>query len=287
MSKVFKDGAIHLSIRSDYKKATWFCRVKVPGAVGYVYRSTKTTDEHAAYAFADNLYNQMLVRSLTGESPNAKRLLPVLEAYIRHLEPDSDRQSVHNKILLIQRIMPFLRPKTADDVDTSLISSIIGELTRLSSKQRLSPNTVRRISSDLKHFLTWSVDQGYLTAVPRFPKVSGDKSRRTHFDAADWRKFVRHLREFIKTENKAVRRDRLMLVNYVLILGNTGIRVGEARTLKWRDVRQVDNEAGQQPTIVLSVTGKTGMREVVARNAVKGGDKPGHRTAGAVPSGAE
>lgn len=266
-SKVFKEGAIHLSVRSDYVKPTWFCRLKIPGAKGYIYRSTGTANEHAAYAFAENLYNRMLVRTLSGEAPNAKRLGVILEAYARHLEPDRHRESIHNKLLLTKRITPFLRSKTVDEVDTALIPAIIGELTQLSSKKQLSPNTVRRIGSDLKHFLSWAVDQGYLTAIPRFPKVSGDKARRTHFDAADWRKLVRYLREFIKIENKAVRRDRMMLVDYVLILGNTGIRVGEARTLKWRDIRQIDSDAGEQPNIVLSVTGKTGPREVVARTA--------------------
>jgi integrase len=53
-----------------------------------------------------------------------------------------------------------------------------------------------------------------------------------------------------------------MLVKYVLILANTGIRVGEARTLKWRDVREV--HSGGTRNVVLTVKGKTGMREVVA-----------------------
>ncbi len=48
-SKSFKDGAIYLFKRADYVKPTWFCRVKVPGAKGYISQSTKTTDEHAAY----------------------------------------------------------------------------------------------------------------------------------------------------------------------------------------------------------------------------------------------
>ena len=42
-SKVFKDGAIYLFKRADYKKPTWFCRVKVPGAKGYV---SKSVDFH-------------------------------------------------------------------------------------------------------------------------------------------------------------------------------------------------------------------------------------------------
>ena len=57
------------------------------------------------------------------------------------------------------------------------------------------------------------------------------KNRRPHFDLRDWRKLTRYLREFIKIEHKPVRRDRTLLANYVLILANTGIRVGEARNL--------------------------------------------------------
>jgi len=264
-SRVFKDGAIYLFLRSDYKKPTWFCRVKVPNSKGYVWRSTRTTDEHAAFAFASDLYNRALVRVLGGDTPNAKRLGPVLDSYLKHLEPDQDRPSIHNKMLLIQRITPFLRAKAFEEVNTALLSAVIEEVTRLSSRARLSPNTIRRVNSDLKHFMNWCVEEGHLVAVPRFPRIAGDQARRTHFDAADWRRLTRYLREFVKVENKAVRRDRTMLVNYVLVLGNTGIRVGEARHLKWRDVRQIDGESDKADNIVLTVTGKTGPREVVSR----------------------
>ena len=265
-SRVFKDGAIYLFVRSDYKRPTWFCRIKVPNSKGYVSRSTRTTDEHAAYAFANNLYNQTLVRVLGGSTANPKRIGPVLDAYLKHLEPRHHQESVRNRSLLIKRITPLLRLKTFEEVSTALLSEIISELTVLSSKDRLSPNTVRRINSDLKHFMNWCVEEGHLAVVPRFPKIAGDQARRTHFNDADWRKLARYLREFIKVENKAVRRDRTMLINYVLILANTGIRVGEARTLKWRDIRQIDGET-EAGNIVLTVDGKTGLREVVARTS--------------------
>jgi len=40
-SRAFKDGAIYLFRRADYKKPTWFCRVRVPNGKGYVQASTK------------------------------------------------------------------------------------------------------------------------------------------------------------------------------------------------------------------------------------------------------
>jgi integrase len=60
-----------------------------------------------------------------------------------------------------------------------------------------------------------------------------------------------------------------MLANYVLILANTGIRVGEARNLKWRDIREIPASKGSnQPSdVALFVNGKTGPREVVARTS--------------------
>lgn len=266
-SKTFRDGTIYLYKRADYRKPTWLCRIKVPNGNGYVNRSTGTGDEHQAFKFADDLYNQLLVRSLTGEAPIGKRIGPAIEAYIKRLEANAERLSIHYKILLMKRVKSTLDRKTFDEINTALLSTVIDDQIAQTRKGSLSPNTVKRIHSDMKHFLQWCIEQGYMTTLPRFPKVNGVASRRPHFDAKDWAKLTRHLREFIKVENRAVRRDRMMLRDYVLILANTGIRVGEARKLKWRDVTEIGGGKGMPANIVLTVSGKTGKREVVARSA--------------------
>lgn len=265
-SRTFKNGSIYIYRRPDYVKPTWLCRLKIPNMKGYVVRSTKTTDEHAAYKFADDLYNQFLVRSLKGEDLNSPNIAKAIESYVTRLESSTARQSIHYKILLVKRAKPFFETKTFAELDTALISRLIDYLVKGSRKSSLSPNTIRRTYSDFKHFLNWCVEEGYLSTMPRFPKVSGEQSQRPHFDAKDWAKLIRYLREFVKIENKAVRRARMMLRDYVLVLANTGIRVGEARTLKWRDIREVGGSDERPADIVLTVKGKTGVREVVSRS---------------------
>jgi len=263
-SRTFRDGAIYLYQRSDFKKPTWLCRVKNPNGNGYTTRSTKTGDEHQAFSFADKLYHELIAESYGKPRRNGKRIGPAIDAYIKHLEGQPKRQSIHYKSLLMKRVKPLLDGKTFDDVSTSLINQIVTSLKTNSKSSQLSPNTVKRIFSDLKHFFQWCVEEGLLTAIPRFPKVAGDQARRPHFNAAEWKKLLSTMAPYIQESPGSVRRDRHLLLLYIVILAETGIRVGEARTLKWRDLRPIDNNADPDaPNIALYVKGKTGEREVV------------------------
>jgi integrase len=264
-SKTFRDGLIYLYRRGDYKKPTWMCRIKVPGGKGYVNRSAKTADEHQAFKFADDLYNQLLVKSLTGEAPVGKRMGPAIDAYIKRLEPQRERQSIHYKILLMQRVKPFLERKTFEELSTTILSRLVDDQIARTKKGQLSPNSVKRMFSDLKHFFNWCVEEGHLASMPRFPKVSGDKARRPHFNADEWEKLRRAMGPYLQSSPKYVQRDRLLLMHYILVLAETGIRVGEARELRWRDLRPIGNSTDPEiANIALTVRGKTGIREVVA-----------------------
>jgi integrase len=267
-AKTFRDGAIYLYRRSDYKKPTWFIRLKIPGAKGYIWQSSKTTEEHAAYKVADDLFNKYLVKVLGGGKLGSKKITDALNSYIRRFESEQSRLSIKYKIFLAKRLMPIFQGKTFEDLDTALISKMVTELNQASTKEKLSPNTIKRIFADFRTFLNWCVEEGYLPKVPTFPKIKAEQSRRPHFDINDYRKLTRHLREYVKHANPAVVRDRTLVMNYVLILANTGIRVGEARTLKWRDLRPIHSP--EEPSVInlaLTVNGKTGKREVVAGKA--------------------
>jgi integrase len=264
-SKTFKDGAIYLYRRAEYKKPTWYIRLKVPGAKGYVWKSSRSTDEYAAYKVAEDLYNQSLVKVLGGGKLNSKRIADALKAYITQFE-NEQRLSIRYKVLFAKRLVPVFKTHTFDELDTALILKVLDRLSDQSKRKTLSPNTIKRLLADLRHFLNWAIEQGYTNALPKFPKVRDDQNRRPHFDDADWSTLTRYMATFVRKAHPSVRRDRALLVNFVLILANTGIRVGEARNLKWRDLRPIVSPDGTE-TVALMVKGKTGMREVVSRTS--------------------
>ena len=59
-----------------------------------------------------------------------------------------------------------------------------------------------------------------------------------------------------------------MLRDYVLILANTGLRVGELNNLKLRDIHPMTDDSGRQ-NYRLAVRGKTGERDVIPRASAK------------------
>jgi hypothetical protein len=56
--------------------------VKAPGAKGYISQSTKTTDEHAAYKFADDLFLRCLARVASGQDISSKHVSTAIKEYV-------------------------------------------------------------------------------------------------------------------------------------------------------------------------------------------------------------
>lgn len=260
----FDDGRIYLFRRTDYKRPTWFCRLKIEGVKGYIYRSTKTADERRAFAFAQALYRQFVAKSLSGVCPRAKPISFAISAYIERFSGDQERLSVRYRVLLAKRLLPHVGGYTFDQLSAAVIVGWTSRLAETSRGAKLSPNTVKRIHADLKHILRWAEESGHVVPQFKWPKVGTLASRRPHFDHADWQRLLSYLPSFVSVDSKATRRDRIVLANYVLILANSGLRAGEARKLRWRDIREIAGLIEGHTSIVLHVSGKTGKRDVVA-----------------------
>jgi integrase len=268
----FHDGKVVLYQLENRPKRLWLCRMKVPNGVGYLYRGTGTSDLYEARKFADELLDELRINVKLGKSitgPNLKRLVEEFEEHSKATGKQSNRD-LAIVALLKRYAVPYFAKNKITEINQQEIARFFDWRRQNSVNKAPKETTIIHEMSQLRTFLNWCYQRGYLDRKIEFERPKHDGQRRPHFDTKDWTRLTRFLREWVKQgEHKSgpIVRDRIMLTNYVLILANTGIRIGEARGLCWRDIDAEPTEKSDEFNIILHVKGKTGARDVVARTS--------------------
>ena len=267
--ETFQNGRVIIYRRSSSTSMNFHTRIRLSGVKGYVVKSCKTPDRDAAYRFALDLYEDLRVKVLAGEIINAPNASKIIDEFLETQRSKSPNRYNDINQTIGKHFRSYSQGQTLEWIDSKTITTYF-DWRRQQSRygKPTSENTLHSEAGEILRFLRWCKDMKYLREVPTFQKPIRKDVRRPHFTRTDWNKLIRKARHWINsTEHPSITRDRTLLWNYTLILANTGIRVGEARTLCWKDIRIEPNGQETEPTIVFFVSGKTGGREVVARNA--------------------
>ena len=267
--ETFQNGRVIIYRRSSSTSMNFHTRIRLSGVKGYVVKSCKTPDRDAAYRFALDLYEDLRVKVLAGEIINAPNASKIIDEFLETQRSKSPNRYNDINQTIGKHFRSYSQGQTLEWIDSKTITTYF-DWRRQQSRygKPTSENTLHSEAGEILRFLRWCKDMKYLREVPTFQKPIRKDVRRPHFTRTDWNKLIRNARHWINSaEHPSITRDRTLLWNYTLILANTGIRVGEARTLCWKDIRIEPNGQETEPTIVFFVSGKTGGREVVARNA--------------------
>jgi integrase len=271
----FHDGKVVLYQLENRPKKLWLCRIKVPNGTGYLYRGTGTSDFYEARKFADNLLDEIRIKVKLGKSitgPSLKRLVEEFESHSKAKGRQTNRDLAILAFLKTYAV-PYFSTNKITEINPQEIARFF-DWRRMNSKRKTpKETTIIHETSQFATFLKWCHQRGHLEQEIRIDRPRQDGVRRPHFDSQDWTKLTRFVRDWVKQgkhKSGPIYRDRVILTNYVLILANTGIRVGEARELRWRDIENQHADKPGEINVILKVRGKTGAREVVARtSAVK------------------
>jgi integrase len=267
--ETFQNGRVIIYRRKSSKSLNFHTRINLPGITGYVIKSCKTPDRDAAYRFAMDLYEDGRMRVLAGETINAPSASKIIDEYLTTQQTKTATRYRDINLIVGKHLRAYSKGQNLECINSRNMTAYFDwrrQHTRYGKPT--SENTLHTEAGEILRFLRWCKDMKYLREVPVFQKPTRKDIRRPHFTRADWNKLVRHSRDWINSSaHPAIARDRTLLWNYALILANTGIRVGEARTICWKDIRIEPNNQENDPVVIFSVSGKTGGREVVARNA--------------------
>jgi integrase len=265
------DGRIILYTRNDQTKNWFYVRLKFPHIKGYIIRSAKTTDEYEARRFAEDLYYETEGRLRRGENINHHPFKKVFKEWAKQRRLEGKEKVYTEDDIRTSELyaLPYLSDYDIRKIDMDVLNGFFDKRLSL-SKSPPSVSTLKQEVRRLRSIMNFALDRGFIQRLPKFPSFKGKRNPRPDFTGAEWNRLYKFMRGHVKAvkANKAHYRDRYYLQQYVLILANSGIRVGEARNLKWSDVSNTRTLKGGN-RMVLNVTGKTGNREVVCNKNVE------------------
>ena len=227
-SQSFHDGKVVLYQLEDRPQQKWLCRLKVPNGTGYLYRGTGTADRYEARKFADNLYDQLRLKVMMGETVtnrDFKKLLTDFETNYPSEAP-SKRRVTDINLFLRSYALPYFTKNKLTELTEAEVTKFFDWRRANPKKKSPSNSTILSEMSHFKVFADWCYRRGYIKKRVEFERPSLIETRRPHFNEKDWAKLTRFLREWVKGakgKSGPIVRDRVMLTNYVLILANTGV----------------------------------------------------------------
>ncbi|GLI94386.1 tyrosine-type recombinase/integrase [Methylocystis echinoides] len=281
--QVIANGQITLYLRDDVKTPQWQCRIKIKGHSGYVRRSTGETDLDRAKEVALQILGELNQRVTQNLPLKRKTFAEIAAAFLKDAETrwKEGRNSEGRYRILKGTIQRYLIPYFGN-CDITLIQKkdlmayrtwrqaywVTGPGFQETGKAKKPPTqaTLKQEWTALRGVLLHGVDLG---VVPQnlIPALKHDKTKinkRPAFTADEYRQLWLFMRKWWRaSSHPRIRKDRALLRDYVLIMTNSGLRKGEARNIKWRDVNTYRNQHGDWVT--LTVTGKTGERLVVCQ----------------------
>jgi integrase len=263
----------------------------------YLYRSLKTTNLKEARKLAVRFLHETEYKQQQGMALQQKTFAAVIAEYVAMRQQQyeqslltpattsrKDQTSIH-MLRQIKRVAKFwdeyCGKMAVERIDNGVMQQYVSwrknfyhrmPANALPKNARLNPadKTLQWEVMQGKAFLKFAHERGYRgnAQLPTFSFVAQKKIVRPAFTFAEYTRLYKRLRRWItETDNEKWRYTRELLRDYVLILANSGMRVGEANNLRESDVTAFYDEYGHK-NYRLDVRGKTGRRTVIPRTGV-------------------
>tara|TARA_B100001093_G_scaffold519458_1_gene608579 strand:+ start:25 stop:1245 length:1221 start_codon:yes stop_codon:yes gene_type:complete len=258
------DGRIMIFLREG-KNPKYYVRLKIPNSSKYKTISTKTTDRNESIRVSMDLYDQYYHKVKMGGSVISFSYKDVFNEWSKQ------RQNQYKSGRNNDRTIEYVGLYSVDYFGKFQIDKIkpkdfyeYFDWRRVNyKKKKPSDDTLNRERTSILSLFKYSYQRGYITEPLSIPKIKTKGiNRRPTFTMSEWNKITKGMRKWVEEGRRLGKwRDRFITQQYILIMSNCGVRVGEMRDLKWDDISSVTTDEGIQ--LVFRVSGKVGERDVV------------------------
>lgn len=289
-----KDGKVLLSSRNGIFQVRLYA-----GNRRYIYKSLKTRDINEARERAYRAYYELEFRKEQNLPTQQKRFADIVAEYTRMREQQHERgtykrgektnqqtTSAHmlRQIKRVSRFwLEYCGSKTVERIDDALLKGYVdwrreyyhrvpADKRPRNAKINPADKTLEWETTFALTLLKYAHERGYRgnKPLPKYRYKAQRNKTRPPFSAEEYRRLYVGMRRWMYEErdNPRWRYTRELLRDYVLILSNSGIRVGEANHLRTSDISVLRDENDRE-LYGFDVNGKTGKRFVVLRANAK------------------
>lgn len=257
-------GKITLYKRSDLAKSSWHYRIRFEQRD--IRRSTKTTDLNEAKDIANDHFHECRVKLKEGLPIFDYLMKDVANEFLKGFDQKNITPQKRKQRKAFYKGMLKYWVELYGDKPINRISqkNIIEYLPwRLSywtegpGTHKKRPPQAKDIPSDttlgfeftsLKAVFNYALERGYIAhkQMPTIRYDEGERGTRPAFTLEEYRKIAGVARDRVRNaKGKPYYWKRWMTWHYFHIMVLTGIRVNEARNLKWKDIERITDKNGR------------------------------------------
>ena len=260
------DGQVVIYKRDE--TSNYYVRLKVlegDGSYKFRVRSLKTKDRSQAVSAAFKTHDEITFHLKSGGNLDGRTFRKVFEEWKQTKLNTYDSKAKADRTVEYAGLysLDYFGSMIFDRISTQDFYQY-WDWRKVNYKRRKpSDETLNRERSAIMSIFKFGYQRGYIKELIKIPKLkTNGVNRRPTFTLAEWKKITKGMRSWVSEGiDTGHWRERFLLQQYVLLMSNSGVRVGEMRNLRWEDVSSVKSDKGKH--FILRVSGKTGERDVV------------------------
>ena len=269
------DGEI-LVYRSNKSGKWWSVRIWVKEEQKYYVKGLGTKDKEKSIELSKEHYKDIHSKLRTGEQVFDKTIDELVELYLEEQSTRIRQGDVGGgklgitegrygtiKTQLTKHLIGFLGSKTR--------LSRIGNHTfkhkyyryRKDKSKTVTDGTIINERVTINSLFKFGVDRKLLRQgqTPVWEEMKKEKPRGDSLTLGEWKQIYTYMRTWDKDVEDLQEKNRKEIVrHFILILTNTGLRFGEARYLKWKNIKLIKEKDGNTTSVIDVRISKNGGR---------------------------
>ncbi len=223
----------------------WQVKIYIHEENKYYQKSLRTRDENFARTLAENEYIQIKAKRLNKQQIFPMTLHSVIDEWLLVQEKGIGISRKLGRFNTIKSqtnwLKKFVSDKNVkiDSIDGSLFLSYFSW--RRKKSDGVVNSTLMNEASTIRTIFTYAIRRGYIEQgyLPEFQPIKKDDNRRESLSVSEWRTIYRFMGSKQFLDDGDTNKTRYFVRDFVILLANTGIRFGEMRRTKWKNVKVV------------------------------------------------